>query len=57
MSDLDLKTKAIARVVRSAYKHREACKSDDTGQPYFWPGDLHYAEEIIEIFTEKENEE
>lgn len=51
MSNLDLKTKAIARVVRNAYKHWEACKSDDTGQPYIWPGDLHYAEEIVKIFT------
>ncbi len=51
MSNLDLKTKAIARVVRLAYKHREACKSDDTGLPYIWPGDLHYAEEIVKIFT------
>lgn len=54
MSNLDLKTKAIARVVRSAYKHREACKSDDTGLPYFWPGDEHYAEEIVKIFTKDE---
>ena len=53
MNNLDLKTKAIARVVRSAYKHREACKSDDTGLPYIWPGDLHYAEEIIKIVTDE----
>ena len=46
--------KCVARVIRDAYMQWEACKFDDTGLPYHWPGDFHYAEKIIEILTEDE---